>query len=362
MTFRLPSAAPLLRTPQTAVLEGIAGFVPPDAVTNDALPMAWEVDDAWVRRRAGIGERRRAAAGVTTGDLAVEAARRALAVAGGPPVDAVIVTTSTPDRPMPAMAPRLATRLGLGELAAWDVSAACSGFVYGLAAAVGALTSGCADRVLLVSAEVYSTLLDPEDRSAGIVFGDGAAAVVLRRGGRDEPGGVLALDLGSDGSGDELIQVPGGGAQERSRPGDYGPDDRYFRMRGREVFQHAVTRMTQSAHTVLKRADWAAEDVDRFCAHQANARILSAVGDRIPVPGERHVTNIERVGNTGAASIPLALADAAAQGELHAGQRVLLTAFGAGLTWGSAVLVWPELPAVPRIDDLDPARRTIPIA
>ncbi|MFI6466609.1 beta-ketoacyl-ACP synthase III [Streptomyces sp. NPDC050538] len=350
MTFRLPSAAPLLRTPQTAVLEGIAGFVPPDAVPNHALPAAWDVDDAWVRRRTGIGERRRAAPGVTTGDLALEAAGRALAVAGGPLVDAVVVATSTPDRPMPAMAPRLATRLGLGEIAAWDVSAACSGFVYGLAAAVGALTSGCADRVLLVGAEVYSTLLDPQDRSAGIVFGDGAAAVVLRRGERDEPGAVLALDLGSDGSGDELIQVPGGGAQERSRPGDYGPDDRYFRMRGHEVFQQAVTRMTQSAHTVLKRADWAAEDVDRFCAHQANARILSAVGDRIPVPAERQVTNIARVGNTGAASIPLALSDAAARGELRAGERVLLTAFGAGLTWGSAALVWPELPKVPHID------------
>ena len=362
MTHRLPSAAPLLTPSRTAVLEGIAGFVPPDAVANDALPAAWGVDDAWVRRRTGIGERRRAAPGVTTGDLALEAAGRALSAAdrspadgGRPLVDAVIVATSTPDRPMPAMAPRLATRLGLGGTAAWDVSAACSGFVYGLAAAVGALTSGCADRVLLVAAEVYSTLLDPLDRSAGILFGDGAGAAVLRRGAPDEPGAVLALDLGSDGSGEGLIQVPGGGALERSRPGEFGPDDRYFRMRGHDVFQHAVTRMTQSAHTVLKRADWAAEDIERFCAHQANARILSAVGARIPVPDDRHVTNIARVGNTGAASIPLALADAAGRGELHAGQRVLLTAFGAGLTWGSAALVWPELPAVPGIDGADPA-------
>jgi len=361
VTHRLPSAAPLLTPSRTAVLEGIAGYVPPDAVANDALPAAWGVDDAWVRRRTGIGERRRAAPGVTTGDLALEAAGRALSAAGRPPVDAVVVATSTPDRPMPAMAPRLATRLGLGGPAAWDVSAACSGFVYGLAAAVGAVTSGCADRVLLVAAEVYSTLLDPQDRSAGLLFGDGAGAAVLRRGAPDEPGAVLALDLGSDGSGDELIQVPGGGALERSRPGEFGPDDRYFRMRGHDVFQHAVTRMTQSAHTVLKRADWAAEDIDRFCAHQANARILSAVGARVPVPGDRQVTNIARVGNTGAASIPLALADAAARGELQAGHRVLLTAFGAGLTWGSAALVWPELPEVPGIDGTDgtdPAVRT----
>lgn len=345
-----------------AVLEGIAGFVPPHTVANDDLPVAWGVDDAWVRRRSGIGERRWAAHGVATGDLALEAARRALTVAGRPLVDAVVVATSTPDRPMPAMAPRLATGLGLGGAAAWDVSAACSGFVYGLATAAGALASGCADRVLLVAAEVYSTLIAPQDRSAGIVFADGAAAAVLRRGAEGEPGSVVAFDLGSDGSGDTLIQVPGGGALERARPDDYGPDDRYFRMQGREVFQHAVTRMSQSARTVLKHADWSAEDVDHFCAHQANARILSAVGARIPVPAHRHITNIERVGNTGAASIPLALADAAARGELRGGQRVLLTAFGAGLTWGSAALLWPELPPVPQVDGAASPAWAAPIA
>ncbi|MFJ2394679.1 beta-ketoacyl-ACP synthase 3 [Streptomyces sp. NPDC087843] len=338
----------------TAVLEGIAGFVPPRAVTNGELPVAWCVDDAWVRRRSGVGERRWVAPGVATGHLALEAARKALTVAGHPLVDTVIVATSTPDRPLPAMAPRLATRLGLGGAAAWDVSAACSGFVYGLATASGVLASGCADRVLLVAADVYSTLIDPQDRSAGIVFADGAAAAVLRKGGRGEPGSVVAFDLGSDGSQDTLIQVPGGGALERARPDAYRPDDRYFRMRGREVFQHAVTRMTQSAQTVLKHAGWSAEDVDRFCAHQANARILSAVGARIPVPSHRQVTNIERVGNTGAASLPLALADAAARGELHSGQRVLLTAFGAGLTWGSAALLWPDLPPVPPLDGVVP--------
>ncbi|MCX5078111.1 beta-ketoacyl-ACP synthase 3 [Streptomyces sp. NBC_00424] len=329
--------------PPAAVLEGIAGYVPAEVVTNDELPSAWGIDDAWVRRRTGIRERRRAAPGVSTGELALEAGSRALAVAGGAPVDTVIVATSTPDRPMPAMAPRLATRLGLGGAAAWDVSAACSGFLYGLATTAGALLCGCADRVLLVAADVYSTLLDPEDRSTGIVFGDGAGAVVLRRGRAGEPGSILAFDLGSDGSGDELIEVPGGGARERSTPAGYGPEDRYFRMRGREVFQHAVTRMTRSSQAVLKHAGWAPEEVDRFCAHQANARILTAVGERVPVPEPRGVSNIDRVGNTGAASIPLALADAASRGELHAGEKVLLTTFGAGLTWGSAALLWPRL-------------------
>lgn len=349
MTSPLPCAedqlTPFLTrpAPSAAVLEGIAGYVPAGVVANAGLPSAWGIDDAWVHRRTGIRERRRAGPGVSTGDLALEAGRRALTVAGGAPVDTVLVATSTPDRPMPAMAPRLATRLGLGGAAAWDVSAACSGFVYGLATAAGALLSGCADRVLLVAAEVYSTLLDPDDRSAGIVFGDGAGAVVLRRGRLGEPGSVLAFDLGSDGAGDELIEVRGGGARERAAPAAYGPGDLYFRMRGREVFQHAVTRMTQSSRTVLKHAGWSPEDVDRFCAHQANARILTAVGERVPIPGPRHVTNIERVGNTGAASIPLALADAASRGELRPGERVLLTTFGAGLTWGSAAVLWPEL-------------------
>lgn len=184
-----------------AVVEGLAGWVPPHAVTNDELPADWDVDDAWVRRRTGIGVRHWAAPGTSTGDLALEAAVRALAVAGGPRVDAVVLATSTPDRPMPAMAPHLTARLGLGPVAAWDVSASCSGFVYALPTATGVLGAGIAERVLLVAAEVYSTLIAPDDRSAGVVFADGAGAMVLRRGERGVPGSVLGFDLGSDGAG-----------------------------------------------------------------------------------------------------------------------------------------------------------------
>ncbi|MFC8130929.1 beta-ketoacyl-ACP synthase 3 [Streptomyces sp. NPDC057302] len=342
------------------MLEGLAGVVPPRAVSNDELPAAWETDDAWVRRRTGIGTRHWVGPGVSTGDLAFEAAGRALDVAAAAPVhplgaataprvDAVIVATSTPDRPMPAMAPQLAHRLGLGEVAAWDVAAACSGFVYALATAAGAIGAGIAHRVLVVAADVYSTLIAPEDRGAGVVFADGAGAVVLRRGEYGEPGSVLGFDLGSDGAGHELIEVPGGGALARSAPHRYTTADLHFRMRGRDVFQHAVTRMTLSSQVLLKNVGWSVEDVDRFVAHQANARILNAVADRIPVPADRQVANIDRVGNTGAASIPLALADAAGSGRLHAGERVLLTSFGAGLTWGSAALLWPDLAPVPSV-------------
>lgn len=333
-------------------------MVPPRAVTNDELPPGWGTDDAWVRRRTGIGTRHWVAPGVSTGDLAVEAAQRALDSAAldpaaAAPIDAVIVATSTPDRPMPAMAPQLAHRLGLGEVAAWDVAAACSGFVYALATAAGVIGAGIAHRVLVVAAEVYSTLIAPDDRSAGVVFADGAGAVLLRRGEHGEPGSVLGFDLGSDGSGHELIEVPGGGALARSAPHRYTRADLHFRMRGRDVFQHAVTRMTLSSQLLLKNVGWSVDDVDRFVAHQANARILSAVGERIPVPADRHVANIDKVGNTGAASIPLALADAAASGRLRAGDRVLLTSFGAGLTWGSAALLWPDLGPVPPVDHAD---------
>ncbi|WP_329124950.1 beta-ketoacyl-ACP synthase III [Streptomyces sp. NBC_01465] len=325
-----------------AVLESVAGWVPPRTVSNAELPAGWGVDDAWVRRRTGIGVRHWADPGTTTGDLALEAAVRALALAGDPQVDAVLVATSTGDQPMPAMAPRLASRLGRDGAAAWDVSAACSGFVYGLATAAGILCAGIAQRVLLVAAEVYSTLIAPDDRSAGVVFADGAGAVVLRRGEHGEPGSVLAFDLGSDGTGHDLIAVPGGGARERSAPALYTPGDRHFRMAGREVFQHAVTRMTESSRAVLARASWSVDDVDHLVAHQANARILTAVGERLELPADRHIANIDRVGNTGAASIPLALADASSRNELRPGQRVLLTSFGAGLTWGSAALLWPD--------------------
>ncbi|MEU5952056.1 beta-ketoacyl-ACP synthase III [Streptomyces sp. NPDC047525] len=350
------------------MLEGLAGVVPPRAVSNHELPAAWGTDDAWVRRRTGIGMRHWVAPGVSTGDLALQAAVRALDVAAAAPpdgldtvtphpVDAVIVATSTPDRPMPAMAPQLAHRLGLGQVAAWDVAAACSGFVYALATAAGVIGAGIAHRVLVVAAEVYSTLIAPDDRGAGVVFADGAGAVVLRRGEHGEPGSILGFDLGSDGTGHDLIEVPGGGALARSAPDRYTPADLHFRMRGRDVFQHAVTRMTHSSQVLLKNVGWSVDDVDRFVAHQANARILSAVADRIPLPAGRQIANIDRVGNTGAASIPLALADAAGNSRLHTGQRVLLTSFGAGLTWGSAALLWPHLAPVPSVHGVgDPVR------
>jgi 3-oxoacyl-[acyl-carrier-protein] synthase-3 len=199
----------------------------------------------------------------------------------------------------------------------------------------------------VIGADTYSTILDPQDRATRAVFGDGAGAVVLRAGTSDEEGALGPFDLGSDGSLADLISIPAGGSRQRSTPdAPVERADHYFQMRGKRVFRKAVDRMADSARQVLDRVGWDTEALDHVVAHQANQRILDAVAEELGVPGERIVSNIERVGNTSAASIPLALADAARLGTLRPGHRVLLTAFGGGLTWGSTVLRWPDVPAV----------------
>ena len=338
------------RAVRAAVLEAVAGWVPGEPVPNEALPAGWGVDDAWVRGRTGIGSRHRAGTGMSTGDVAYEAARlvvgerdRSVLGAAGA-VDAVVLATATPDHLCPGTAPALAARLGLGTVPAFDISAVCSGFVYGLAVCQGLVMSGLYDRLLLVGADVYSAWLDPEDRSSGVVFGDGAGAALIGAGPPGAPGELLGFDLGSDGTGYELITVPGGGSRSRSRPVAETPagGEEFFRMRGRAVYQHAVERMTASCRTLLDRVGWEAAEVDHFVPHQANGRILRAVAGRVGIGEERCVTHLDRVGNTGAASIPLALSDAAARGRFEPGDRLLLTAFGGGLTWGSAALRWPD--------------------
>ncbi|MEV7395030.1 beta-ketoacyl-ACP synthase III [Streptomyces sp. NPDC091215] len=332
------------RPDRAAVLCGLAGWLPPRIVTNEELSQRLDTTDAWIRTRTGIGRRHIADPGQATSDLAVAAGRRALAAASREHVDAVIVTTTTPDRSCPATAPLVASRLGLTGAAAFDVSAVCTGFIYGLASAASLITARVADSVLLIGADTYSTIVDPQDRTTAIIFGDGAGAVVLRAGDAGEPGAVGHFDLGSDGTGEELITVAAGGSRQRSTPGPVDPGDEHFAMRGKEVYRHAVTRMAASARATLTLADCKVDDIDRLVPHQANLRILRTVADDLGLPAERLVVNVDTVGNTGAASIPLALADADTKHTLQPGERVLLTAFGGGLTWGSCLLTWPALP------------------
>lgn len=328
---------------RAAVLTGIGTCLPPRSVTNDQLAERLDTSDEWIRSRTGIGRRYFVEPGTTTSDLALAAGAEALKSSGELTADAVVVATTTPDRLCPATAPTVAGRLGLTGVAAYDISAVCSGFVYGLASACGLIAAGIADRVLLIGAETYSSILDPDDRSTSVIFGDGAGAVLLRAGEPDEVGVVGPFDLGSDGSGRDLITIRAGGAEQRLSRRDPAPADHYFAMAGKEVFWHAVQRMSESSRAVLDRAGIGLDEIDWLVGHQANSRILHRLADVLGVPQERNISNIAEVGNTSAASIPLALADAGAAGTLRTGDRVLMTAFGGGFTWGSAMLTWPGL-------------------
>ncbi|WP_367132405.1 MULTISPECIES: beta-ketoacyl-ACP synthase III [Streptomyces] len=324
-----------------AVVAGVGSALPPVPVTNAELVAALDTSDEWIRSRTGIRQRYFAPDSMATSDLAAGAGAKALKSAGGLPVDTVVVATTTPDRTCPATAPTVAAKLGLGHVAAYDVAAVCSGFVYALATAAGLIACGASAGALVIGAETFSRILDPADRSTAVIFGDGAGALVLRAGTKGEPGAVGPFDLGSDGEGLELITVPAGGSERR--PHAPGPADHYFRMQGKQVFRLAVQRMSASARTVLARAGWRVADVDRLVSHQANHRITARLADELGVPRERCAGNIAEVGNTAAASIPLALDHAHADGTLRPGARLLLTAFGGGLTWGATVLTWPAL-------------------
>ena len=337
---------------RAAVVQGVGGCVPPRSVDNIELSSRLDTTDAWIRERLGIA-RRHVADGISTVDLAVEAGARALEMAqtsGGAfgELDVVLLATTTPDRLCPASAPEVASRLGFTGIAAFDVNAVCAGFVHALATGSALIRGHMADRVLVVGADVFTTLVDPGDRLTASIFGDGAGALVLRAGTADEPGALQAFDLGSDGSQVAAVEVPGGGA--RDRLGMPVANQRaYLVMDGPAVFQRAVREMTASSQRVLAKAEWDVASVRRFVPHQANIRIIRAVAKRLGIGTESVVANIQDVGNTVAASIPLALADAHDAGRLRAGERVLMTSVGAGLAWGSALLTWPDLQGKARL-------------
>ncbi|MBB5804617.1 3-oxoacyl-[acyl-carrier-protein] synthase-3 [Saccharothrix ecbatanensis] len=311
-----------------AVILGVGGSLPARVVTNDDLSARLDTSDEWIRTRTGIRTRRWVEPGTSTSDLAVDAGARALRSAELSTVDAVIVATTTPGRRCPAVGPEVASRLGMIGVPAHDVSAVCTGFLYGLANAVGLIASGAARTVLLIAAETFSTILDPADRGTAVIFGDGAGAVVV---GAGEPGGIGPCVLGSDGTGADLIQIPAG--------------EDYFRMHGTEVFRQAVKRMSDVALDALARTGLGPDDVDHLVPHQANQRISDGVARRMGLPESKVLGNVATVGNTAAASIPVLLAEAAADGRIKLGDRVLTVAFGGGLTWGAGTLVWPDVTA-----------------
>ncbi|MFI1567104.1 beta-ketoacyl-ACP synthase 3 [Streptomyces sp. NPDC020490] len=272
-----------------AVICGTGYWLPPHVVTNAELCARLDTTEDWIVSRTGIRARRVAGPGVSTAELAAEAGARALKSADDQEVQAVVLATTTPDRTCPATAPEVAARLGLTGVAAFDVAAVCTGFLYALATGGGLIAAGHADRVLVVAAERFTTLLNPLDRTTVPIFGDGAGAVVLRRGPAADAGALGRTVLGSDGEQRDLISV----------------EDGYFQKRGRAVFRQAVERMAQAARAAAGAVGWRTEDVDRLVVHQANARVAAAVAAELSIPAERHPQNIQEVGNTAAASIPI---------------------------------------------------------
>ena len=317
---------------------GVGKYVPPKTLTNDDLARMVDTTDSWISTRTGIKVRHIAEPGTGTSELCLEASRRALADAGVKPeeIDFLVVGTLSPDMPFPSTACFLQMKLGAGKAYAMDVSAACSGFIYSLSVGDALIRSGRGKKALIVGAEILSSVVDYTDRSTCILFGDGAGAVVLSECAEGE--GVLSCHLHSDGSLWELICCPGGGTVDPCNPGTSTVRTNFIRMAGNETFKHAVTRMAEVSLEALERNGLRVEDVDLFIPHQANQRIVNAVGKRLGISGEKVFMNLEKYGNTSAASIPIALAEAREQGRCSKGDLVLMTAFGGGITWGSALL------------------------
>jgi len=322
-----------------ATITGVGSSLPPRLVPNTWFEARVDTTDEWIRSRTGIEARHFADDGVVTSDLAVEAARIALRTAGIPAeqLDMIVCASVTGDTPFPATAVWVQEKLGL-SCPAFDVNAACAGFSYGLATATAFVESGMADTVLLIGAEVYSRILDFTDRQTCVLFGDGAGATVIQA--SDRPG-IEGTVLGADGTAAEILLLPAGGSREPASAETVAASRHRIRMpNGREVFKRAVTEMAASCREVLEKNGHSPDDVDLLIPHQANARIMVAVAERLGIPVERAVVDVAEVGNTSAASIPIALDRAYRAGRIHEGDLVLFTSFGAGLTWGATAIRW----------------------
>lgn len=322
---------------QRSVIRSTGLYLPERVVPNAHFEATLDTSDAWIRERTGIEERRFAAPDQSTSHLAAFAAEDALARAGlaADDLDAIVVATSTPDLTFPSAATMVQAKLGMTRGFAYDVQAVCAGFIYALANADALIRGGLADRVMVIGAETFSRIMDWSDRGTCILFGDGAGAVILE--GAEGQGtaadrGILGIDLNSDGRHRELLYVDGG-------PGTTGKAG-FLRMQGNLVFRHAVEKLAKTAHTAIQAAGLTPADVDWLVPHQANLRIIAATAQKMDLPMEKVILTVAQHGNTSAASIPLALATADADGRLKPGQVIVTEAIGGGLAWGSVVLRW----------------------
>lgn len=340
------SGSSMAPPPQSVRITGWGSYVPERVLSNADLERMVDTSDEWIRSRTGIRERRVAAPHETTATLGAIAAKRAVAVAGLAPddIDIIVVATLSPDYPMPATAVLVKEAIGNTTAAAFDVGAACSGFVYAYATADSFVRSGLARHVLVVGAELLTRFVDFSDRSTCILFGDGAGAVVLSA--SDEPGGGLAgLHLTTDPDGAYMIWLPSGGARSPSSHETIRRGEHFIRMEGRETYRYATRTLATSALAAIEKAGWTPDQVDLFIPHQANVRIIEAVAKGLGLPMERMVVNIDRYGNTSAASVAIALDEAVREGRIRQGDKLVLFAFGAGFTSGALAVTWTAEPA-----------------
>ena len=320
-------------------ITGLGTHVPDRVVTNDDLAKLVDTSDEWIVTRTGIRERRFAADDEALSDIALPAAREALAQAGLTPgdIDLLIVATVTADMQFPSTAAILADLLGAEDAAAYDLAAGCTGFMYGIAQAYGMVESGLSRRSLVIGADVLSKLMNFGDRSTCVLFGDGAGAAVVERASNE---GFLGFELGADGAGGKDLNLPAGGSRMPPTAETVASGAHYVHMNGREVFKFATRVLVSSGQAILDQCNLSVEDVDVYVPHQANVRIIDHAVAKLGIPKEKVIVNVDRYGNTSSASIPLALADAVASGRLKQGDTLLMTGVGAGLTWGSAVMRW----------------------
>jgi len=327
--------------PSTIIL-GTGSYAPDRILTNDEVSKMVDTSDEWIRARSGIRERRIGAPDEATSDMAVEAGTRALKDAGvaAADVDLLIVATITPDYPMPATACIVQHKLGIpGSAACFDLNAACSGFIYALDTACAMVASGRYTRALVIGAEKLSSIVDWQDRGTCMLFGDGAGAAVI--GPSETPGiGLIGTLLGAHGEDTDLLYIPGGGSRAPATPESIARGDQFIKMKGKEVFKLAVRVMEEAARDILEQHSLSAHQIGLVIPHQANLRIIEAIAQYLELPVDRFFVNVDRYGNTSAASIPIALDEARKAGRIRPGDITLLVAFGAGLTYGSALIRW----------------------
>jgi 3-oxoacyl-[acyl-carrier-protein] synthase-3 len=322
-------------------ITGVGSYVPDRVLTNDDLSRLVDTSDEWITERTGIKERRVAEPDQAASDLALPAAQQALAAAGldAADVDLVVVATVTPDMFFPSTGSLLASALGADDAGAYDLSAGCTGFMYALAQAYGALAGGLAENALVVGTETLSKITNWHDRTTCVLFGDGAGAVVLQR---VPQGGFLGFELGSDGEGGKELSIPAGGSRLPVSRETLAEEMHFLQMNGREVYKFATRILVSSAEKLLEECGLTVDDIDLYIPHQANKRIIDHAAGKLGIPEKKIFVNVQKYGNTSSASIPLCLAEAVADGRLAKGTRVLMTGMGAGLTWGSAYTIWND--------------------